>query len=281
MKTLLLPHYHDFSSQHGGGMLTIVAVLGVLLALVQGSVYYKSQGSTKFLGQEKTKVLAQQLAEAGIEANIGDLGRRKTRVRAGLVDTPTYDGRSLGGGTFSSTLTTVAIGASADTVDLVSTGLVGKGSHTVHARMKLRKAMDTAKTYFTTVVSLPTSVTNLVPTDSIIPPANPASLPLIASTPEYSACMALPGAANLPCQFCHVPGGVAASAMVMNLRRDWIGPVHGGHIGDYVAPNCDRYREDTVSVLTPVTTVTMVDTNVPDSSVSIDTVVKVHILSWK
>lgn len=270
----------DFRSQHGGGMLTIVAVLGVLLALVQGSVYYKSKGSAKFISQEKTKVLAQQMAEAGVEANIGDLGRRKTRVRAGLVDTPTYQNRTLGTGTFSSTLTTVAMGSAADTVDLVSTGLVGKGSHTVRARLKLRKAMDTSMATVASVVPETTAVITNKTTSTTTPPPAPASVPAVVTTPAYTACMSGPSAS---CSVCHLPGGVVASRMVLTISRGTISPVHGAHVGDYVTTDgtCDLYLPKVVTTVVPETTLTVLNKTIYDTTVAVDTVVKVHILSWK
>ncbi len=263
-------------SQRGGGLLTIVAVLGLLLVLVQGSIFYKSKGSSKFLGAEKTKVLAQQMAEAGIEANIGDLGRRKTRVRAGLIDSATYVNKHLGGGSYTSKLSTVAMGTKADTVDLISTGTVGSGTHTVHARLKLRKAMDTTTALIPKTVQVPTQV---IGTKNVtIPAATAASMPGINSTVNYNACIS---SGSATCKVCHVPGGNIALATVLNVAAGTIAPVHGGHVGDYVTTNstCDLFTNHVVTV--PDTTIAMVDQTAYDTTLAIDTLIKVHILSWR
>lgn len=264
------------ASQNGGGMLTIVAVLGLLLVLVQGSVYYKSKGSARFLSVEKNKVLAQQIAEAGVEANIGDLGRRKTRVRAGLADSTTYQNKTLGGGSYTSSLSAVAMGSAADTVDLVSTGLVGSGRHTVRARLKLRKALDTTTATVATVVP---ETTQTIGTKNVtVLPPTPASQPAVTSTAAYAACM---GSASANCRVCHIPGGNIAGRTVMNIPKGTIGPVHGGHSGDYVTTDntCDVFATKVVAV--PDTVLTIANKTVFDTTTLIDTLVKVHILTWK
>jgi hypothetical protein len=274
----------ESNPQRGGGMLTIVAVLGILLVLVQGSIYYKSKGSTQFIGAERNKVLAQQMAEAGVEANIGDLGRRKTRVRSGLTDTATYVNKTLGTGKYSSTLTTVAVGAAADTVDLVSTGTVGKGSHTVRARLKLRKAMDTSTAVVASVKpETSTVITNKTVTKTdTIPPPTAASMPGATTTAAYAACMS---GGSGTCSICHLPAGNVAARMVLTIARGTIAPVHGGHTGDYVTTDgtCDLYmtKYNTVTTTKPDTAVTVVNKTYFDTTLAIDTLVKVHILSWR
>src|SRR4051812_18725936 len=84
--------------QAGGGLLAVIAALGLVLALSQGAMYYRAKTSAKFLGSEKNKVLAQQMAEAGIEVNIADIGTRRMRITHGLIDSTTYSGKPLGGG---------------------------------------------------------------------------------------------------------------------------------------------------------------------------------------
>jgi hypothetical protein len=268
------------ASQRGAGLLTIVAVLGVILVLVQGGVYYRSRGSVKFLGSERGKILAQQAAEAGVEANIGDLGRRKIKVRAGLADTPTYVQKALGTGRFSTTLSTVAIGAAADTVDLVSTGIAGKGTHTVHARLKLRKTLDTTTTTTAKLVSDSTlAVGTRTETDTTLP-SDPAAMPALNTTAAYSACLALP--AGTKCSVCHIPQSPfnLKNRTVLNISNGLI-PSHAGHLGDYMGTSCSQYDTTLTAKTVPDSVWTVSSTTKYDTTVAVDTLVKVRILSWR
>ena len=240
----------------GGGMLTVVAVLGLLLTLVQGTVYYRAKESAKFLGSEKNKVLAMQMAEAGIEDNVADFGKRKTKTHTGQVDTVTYDHKALEGGYYSSRLTTVAVGDSADTVDLMSTGSVGAKSQSIHARMRLRK-------HIATITALvPQTTTTTTYTQMI-----PASMPPVTSTAEYAACVGT-------CFVCHIPAGILANRQVLaGVAKATMAFTHP-HVGDYVTDPvtaCHKYD----SIATVTNTVTMVNMT------TLDTTVKVQFLSWK
>lgn len=269
--------------QAGGGMLTIVATLGVLIVLVQGTLYYKSKGSARFLGSEKSKVLAQQLAEAGVEDNIADLGRRTLKVRAGLADTLTYTGKAFGGGTYTTRLTTVAVGAAADTVDLVSTGSVGRGSQTVRARMKLRKVMDTTRTPLV-IVKPETTYTHFTRTwtdTTKTIPQDPNAMPEVDKTPAYAACMS---SSAKKCDICHLPSMDLTKANVISVSKSSIG-THVSHHGDYVTTDgtCDLYKAKTILAnrSAPDSTRVITDKTTYDTTVVIDTAVKVQILSWR
>lgn len=276
----------DFVNQSGGGMLSIVAVLGLVLMLVQGSVYYRAKESTKFLAKEKNKVLAMQMAEAGVEENIADIGNRTTRVRSGMSETTTYYSRILGSGTFTSTLTPVAMGAEADTVDLSSTGSVGTGTQSVQARLRLKKYLDSTLTPIvtvtpdTTVAFVSTTVPETTSTTTIL---DPASMPSLNATPAYTACFA---SSAHKCDVCHLPGGNVSNAHVINIAKPSIG-THVSHHGDYVTTDgtCDLYMPKTVNVYSTQTVidtvVTVTDLSTYDTTMVVDTVVKVQILSWK
>lgn len=245
----------------GGGMLTVVAVLGLLLVLVQGTVYYRAKESAKFLGSEKNKVLAMQMAEAGIEDNIADFGKRKTKVHTGQVDSVTYDHKALEGGYYTSKLTTVAVGDSADTVDLMSTGLVGTKSQSIHTRMQLHKhiAVTTAMVPQTTVTTTYTQM-------------DPTTVPLMASTAAYAACQANASGTG-KCFVCHVPSGNVHGRAPQNISIAFAA-LHKNDVGDFITDavnKCTAY--DTVVTTTNV--VTMVSTTAQD------TTVKVQFLSWK
>lgn len=272
--------------QYGGGILTAVAVLGFLLVVVQGSVYYRSKGSTKLLGSEKNKVLATQMAEAGVEANIADLGKRKIKVQHGMHDFVTYDREGLDAGTYSSRLTTVAVGAAADTIDLVATGNVGASSQSVSARLRLKKFLDTTRTPIVVVVPFDSAFTviDTVPdTTSATVFMNPNAMPAVNATPAYTACMA---SSAHKCDVCHLPGGDVSKANVINISKSAIG-THIGHHGDYVTTDnsCDLYKPKTVVTIShhavTRTAHVMVDHSTYDTTLVIDTAVKVQILSWK
>jgi len=277
-----LPNLH---AQAGGGMLTIVATLGVLLILAQGTIYYKAKGSAKFLGSEKSKVLAQQISEAGVEDNIADMGRRSLKVHPGMPDTVTYSGKPFGGGSYTTHLTPVATGANADTVDLFSTGTVGRSSQTVQARLKLRKMMDTTRTPITivtpdtTYATVSRSVADTVRDTTI---QDPNAMPAVNTTPAYTACMASPG----KCEVCHLPGGDVTKANVLSLPHASIGS-HISHHGDYVTTDhtCDLYKPKVNYTITHHmvidSTRSIVDRTIYDTTLVIDTAVKVQILSWR
>lgn len=267
-------------------MLTIVATLGLLLLLVQGTIYYKSKGSTKFLGSEKNKVLAMQLAEAGVEENIADLGRRTVRVHGGMIDSVTYDGKAMGGGTFTTRLTTVALGAASDTVDLVSTGHIGGGTQIVRARMKLKSFMDTTRTplVFVEPETTLTFTNHTVPeTTTTSTVQDPNAMPAVNATPAYAACMS---SAPNKCDVCHFPSGDIDKREVINISKSAIGS-HVTHHGDYVTTDgtCDIYKPKITKTVwwnnVTDTTFTVVNHTLYDTTIAIDTLVKVQILSWK
>jgi hypothetical protein len=273
-------------SQAGGGILGVVAMMGVAFALVQGTLFYRAKSSARFQAAEKNKVLAQQVAEAGVEENIADLGSRRIRPNAGMSDHVTYSGQAVGSGTFTSTLTTVAIGSDSDTLDLISKARVASSSQEVRARLRLRRYMDTLRTPILTVspettvvrfmVSRPeTTVTTVV--------QDPATMPALNSTPAYHACM---GSSEHKCNVCHIPNGNPDNRHVIDVSKSAI-HTHIDHHGDYVTTDgtCDIYNpreERTITTMSrPDSTVTIVDRTTYDTVVVIDTMAKVQILSWK
>jgi hypothetical protein len=276
----------SFPDQAGGGLLTVIAAIGVILLMAQGTSYYRARGSAKFLGSEKNKVLAMQMAEAGVEENIADIGRRRTRVYTDMPETVTYNHEPLASGSYSSLLRVVATGPAADTVDLVSTGSVGVGSATVIARMRLKKFIDTSRTI--AVYSAPettyTVTTHPKPdTAATTTVADPNAMPAVNTTPAYTACMS---SSSKKCDICHLPGGDVTKANVINVSKSSIG-THVSHHGDYVTTDgtCDLYKPHTVLTITyhmvSDSTRHIADHTTYDTSIVIDTAVKVQILSWK
>jgi hypothetical protein len=276
----------EIKTQQGGAILTVVAVLGFMLVVVQGSVYYRAKGGNRFQGTEKDKILASQLAEAGIEENIADIGKRKLRVHSGLIDTTTYDHKGFEGGTYTSRLTTVAMGAQADTVDLVSTGSMGNGTQSVKARLRLKKYLDTTRTPIVVVVPFDSTytLTHVVQdTAASTTIKDPMSMPAVNTTPAYAACMA---SGSNKCDVCHLPSGDVSKANVINISKNAIG-THISHHGDYVSTDnsCDLYKPKTVYTYSSHTVTetkhVMVDHTTYSTTVVVDTAVKVQVLSWK
>jgi hypothetical protein len=273
-------------NQAGAGLLTVVTTLGLVLLMIQGTGYYRSRASSKFLGAEQSKLLAMQIAEAGVEVNIADMGKRKLRVTNATIDTVTYNHEPLGMGSYTSTLTTVAMGPGSDTVDLVSTGNVGRGSHSVRARLKLNKYLDTTKTpimvvdFDTLLTYAPRSVPDY-DTNTVV--ADPNSMPAVNATPAYTACIA---SAAKKCDICHLPGGDVTKANVINIAKPSIG-THISHHGDYVTTDgtCDLYKPHDVITVTyhmELDTVrTITDNTIYDTTLVIDTAVRVQVISWK
>lgn len=276
----------DARRQAGAGLLTVVTTLGLILLLIQGTSHYRSRASAKFLGAEKNKLLAMQMAEAGVEVNIADLGKRKLRITDATIDSVTYASEPLGTGTYTSTLTTVATGPVSDTVDLVSTGNVGTGTHAVRARLKLNKYLDTTRTPIMTVIPTTSYIntTRSIPEyDTTTTIMDPYSMPTVNSTSAYAACMASPGK---KCDVCHLPGGDISKSNVINISKSAIG-THVSHHGDYVTTDgtCDLYNpHDVITVsyrMVTETTAVITDSTTYDTTIVIDTAVRVQVISWK
>jgi hypothetical protein len=257
------------------------------MVLVQGSMYYKAKGGSRFLGSESNKVLALQLAEAGVEENIADLGTRAMRIRPGLADTVTYDGKAMGGGSFTTTLSTVATGPSADTIDLVSVGSLGKNSQTIRARMKLKNFMDTSRTPLVLVApetTLTLTTRTVADTDTVVTAPNIAAIPAMGTTQAYQDCQS----GSKKCKLCHLPGGDPSKAHPITISKNAV-KTHLNEHGDYIASDsdvdCDLYDPVTTYPIwysTKVdTTRTIVDKTTYDTAIVVDTLVKIHILSWK
>lgn len=275
--------------QAGAGLLGVIAMLGLTFALVQGTLYYQSKASAKFIGTEKAKILAQQVAEAGVEENIADLGSRKLRPTASMSGHPTYTGRAVGTGTYSSTLTTLGTGPEADTIELVSVGRVSSKSQGVRARLRIRRYVDTTLTPRMFVTPETTVVNRVVTTirqdTVIIPPLDPSTVPAMNTTSAWNACLA---SADNKCDVCHVPPGNPDNAHVINLPKNG-GSMrsHFTHHGCYLSTDgtCDLYKQRTqVNTSTHsamVSDTTIRDRTVYDTLVSVDTAAKVQILSWK
>jgi hypothetical protein len=205
---------------------------------------------------------------------------------AGMRDYPTYTGRAVGAGTFTTHLTTLYQGAEADTLELRSDGRMAASSQTVRARLLVTRFTDTTltpvmsydvdTTFTTRIVSRPETTFTAVVQD-------PLAMPALNATPAYEACMAS-GART--CDICHIPNGNPDNRNVISVSRSAI-RTHFDHHGDYVTTDgtCDIYnpRQERHIAWADVAVqdTAIVDNTVYDTLAVIDTLAKVRILSWK
>lgn len=273
-------------SESGVSILAVVAILGVVFALVQGTVMYRNKSSARFQAVEMHKILAQQAAEAGIEENIADLGTRKLVPLAGMSEYATYTGKGVGAGAFSTYLTTLGMGPDGDTLELHSVGKVASASQGVHARLRLKVIMDSV---MNVTVKLDSSIipVNRVIQDTTIDTVtvvqDPYAMPALNTTPAYQACMS---SSDKKCDVCHIPGGNPANRHVININKNAI-HTHISHHGDYVTTDgtCDIYnprQETTMSIASSTVTVDSVAyVTTPDTVYAVNERAKVKILSWR
>jgi hypothetical protein len=267
-------------------MLGVIALLGISFVLVQGTLQYRSRSSAAFIASEKNKILAQQAAEAGVEENIADLGTRKLMPHEGMRDYPTYTGRAVGAGTFTTRLTTLHRGADEDTVELRSDGKVAASSQTVRAKLLVRRFTDTILTpvmFYDVDTTITTRTVSRPETTFTTVVQDPFAMPALDATPAYQACMAS-GAKK--CDICHIPNGNPDNRQVVSVSRSSI-RTHIDHHGDYVTTDgtCDIYnprQERHIAWADVVVQDTaIVDNTVYDTLAVIDTLAKVRILSWR
>lgn len=272
--------------QLGGGLLPVVATVGVVMVMAQGTIYYKAKTSARFLTSERNKVIAQQAAEAGIENGIADLGSRRVIVSEGMREQVTAQGVAVGAGTFTTTLSMVARGPISDTVDFNSTGQASGSSKSVSARLKLSNIIDTSRVVLsaaksdTTKSIAPRTVYDTTITSTV---KDPETMPIVNTTPAYAACMS---SSAKKCDICHIPPGNFAARHVQSVSKSAIG-THVSHHGDYVTTDgtCDVYNPVIVTtinsrvVLDTVVTITVKITY--DTVTTIDTVTKIRVLSWR
>jgi hypothetical protein len=272
--------------QTGGALLSAVATAGVVMVLVQGTVFYKAKESSKFIANERNKVTAAQMAEAGIEDNIAELGGRELTLQPHMQEYVTFQNKPLGGGIYTTTLTVQGMGNAGDTVNLTSVGSAAGKSSTIQAKMRVRHFLDSSLTpvlisapettyTYNTVVTYDTTVTTTQ--------MDPNNMPALNTTPAYDACM---GSSAKKCDICHLPGGNVDNRHVQNVSKPSIN-THISHHGDYVTTDgtCDVYNpQETLNITSNNvvdTVMTITDNNIYDTVVVIDTLTKIQILIWR
>jgi Tfp pilus assembly protein PilX len=270
------------SAQFGGGLLPAIAALGVIMVMTQGTIFYKAKTSSRFLADERNKIMAQQAAEAGVESAIADIGSRRVIVTSDMEEYVTASDVEIGSGTFTTTLTTLAMGPNGDTVSLNSRGTVSKKDKQIAAKLRLHNFMDTSRVALAVgdTDTVQTIAPRLVFTD-VTTIQDPYAMPALDATAAYAACMA---SSAKKCDVCHLPGGDVTKANVINISKSAIG-THISHHGDYVTTDgtCDIYQPKTTSVPHTVYDTTYAyNINITyDTTMAIDTVVKVQVLSWR
>lgn len=272
--------------QFGGGLLPVVATAGVIMVMVQGSLFYQAKSSSRFLNEERNKIMAHQVAEAGVENTIADLGSRRVQVNPHMENYAVAVAKPVGQGAFSTHLTTRGMGVEGDTVDLTSLGEVENRNRSIQAKLKLRNTYDTNQVILamsepettltvTSVLKYDTTVTTTV--------QDPLAMPALNTTAAYAACMA---SGSNKCDICHLTHSDVNSRFVIDVAKPAMHH-HIAHHGDYVTTDgtCDIYEPKTVLNVTPRmafdTTLNIATTITYDTTMAIDTVVKVNILSWR
>jgi hypothetical protein len=126
--------------EKGAATLPIIIAVAVAITLLQVPLLFKTKSGNKFAGVQKSNITAKNLAEAGIDEVIADIGRKAIRVTS-ATDTMPYDAVGLGRGTYSTRVTTYQVNP--DRVEVISTGRVGKNTQSIRAKMELVKTLTT------------------------------------------------------------------------------------------------------------------------------------------
>ncbi len=272
--------------QFGGALLGAITTVGVIMVLVQGGLFYSAKESNRFILGEKNKVVAAQMAEAGVEDNIAEFGGRSIVVNNGMTDYVTFSNKQLGSGNYTTRITATGLGTDGDTVNLVSVGNAGGKTQSIQARLRLLYSIDSTSTPILKVTYDTTLTFNAkVVYDTTITKVtqDPNTMPDLDKTAAYAAFM---GSGAKKANICHLPGGDASKANVIDVAKSSI-DMHIDHHGDYISTDgtCDIYKAKDVKTITSRTKIdtlrTIVQHNTYDSAFVLDTLTRVQVLSWK
>jgi hypothetical protein len=126
--------------QEGAAVLPIIIGIAVAITLIQVPLLFKTKSGNKFSGSQKSNISAKEMAEAGIDALISDIGRKAITVGP-ATDTMPYVGVTLGRGAFSTRVQTYQMNPAR--VRVVSAGSVGSNAQSIEARMEVVKTETT------------------------------------------------------------------------------------------------------------------------------------------
>lgn len=128
------------SRQKGAAVLPIIIGIAVAITLLQVPLLFKTKSGNTFSGAQKANISAKEMAEAGIDALISDIGRKAINVGAS-TDTMPYVGVTLGRGAYSTRVKTYQMNPAR--VRVVSAGSVGSNAQSIDARMEVVKTETT------------------------------------------------------------------------------------------------------------------------------------------
>jgi hypothetical protein len=126
--------------QSGAAVLPIIIGVAVAITLLQVPLLFKTKSGNSFSGAQKSNITAKEMAEAGIDAVISDIGRKAILVRS-TTDTLPYAGVTLGRGSYSAQVKTYQLNP--DRIKVVSSGTIGGKSQSIEAKMELVKTETT------------------------------------------------------------------------------------------------------------------------------------------
>ncbi len=126
--------------EQGAAALPIIIAVAVAITLLQVPLLFKTKSGNKFVGTQKSNITAKNLAEAGIDEIISDIGRKAISVTS-TTDTMPYANVGLGRGSYSTRVRTFL--TNPDRVEVLSTGKIGTNTQSIKAKMELVKTLST------------------------------------------------------------------------------------------------------------------------------------------
>lgn len=246
------------NNQRGAALISLITMVALILGMVQATIYYSSYNSSKLSNIEKIKIQAQQLAEAGIDMNISDIGINKTKLHK-LLDTTTYDNKIIGNGTVTTKIKTISYSDTINIIDIYSTGVVSKVNRDIVVRMNIFKVFNDSNITTKLTTHSDTIIAYKIHTN------NNSNKPLNNHTCN--------NVVEDKVSICHIPPGnpynfhtITISSSAVDAHLD-----HGDVIGE--CSNTRNEKIDTIFIIT--------NTIKLDSVIVCDTTEKVKIISWK
>ncbi len=132
--------------QHISAYLIAVTGMAIIYAVVHGSMNQSAESTHSHLTGETHKAIARQMAEAGIEENIADLGSGLFSISQNMHRQPTYEAKPLGEGQYTTHLTSLGFSENTDTVQIVAYGTYKGETQTIEANLRVNKYQDTVLT---------------------------------------------------------------------------------------------------------------------------------------
>lgn len=263
--------FNSKTSQNGGALLATITMIALILVVVQGTMYYTSHSSSKFSSLEKTKLQALQIAEAGIDMNISDIGTSKIQLHENLLDFVSYNNENIGNGSFTTKITTISHSDSNYVISVSSTGTVDGVRKNILVKMYIVKVISNVINTKLGIHS-DTSITYRIRrgNDS----GNSKIIENKIHTPNSSEkCENSSNNEDHKISICHIPPGNPSNVHTIIVDSSSLG-AHLEH-GDVIGACSKTGNENIDTVLVVTNTVKL------DSIVVSDTTMKSKIISWK